>query len=237
MDSIDSVEKEALFFIKKHKKEIIERFASRINFPSVQNPESYFMAGSPGAGKTEFSRVFINDLMNTDHSKRIVRIDLDEIRDLIPESKKMDCNLFTKAASKGVEILFDYAHHNSQNMLLDGTFSKYEISLKNIKRSLDKNRKIVILYLYQDPLVAWRFTKIREKLEKRFISKQLFIQSFLAAKQNVNKIKSVFASKITLNLIIKDLENDIAKYHINIDNVDSYLKCEYGSELLSQKLI
>ena len=50
---------EAVKFIKTHKKDLIVLFAGDELYPQEKRPFSIFMAGSPGAGKTEFSRRFL----------------------------------------------------------------------------------------------------------------------------------------------------------------------------------
>jgi hypothetical protein len=57
---------------------------------------------------------------------------------------------------------------------------------------LDKGRKVAIFYIYQDPLIAWKFTQIREKVEGRYIPKEAFIDAFFNAKENVEKMKKEF---------------------------------------------
>ncbi len=47
---------EAKKFIKKNKKLLIEKFANLDLYKPVVSPVTIFMAGSPGAGKTEFSK-------------------------------------------------------------------------------------------------------------------------------------------------------------------------------------
>jgi len=132
-----------------------------------------------------------------------------------------------RAASKGVDVLFDYVQDKSQNVIVDGTFANWEISYNNVKRALAKNRSVGVFYLYQDPKIAWVFTKKRDEIERRNITKKVFINCFFAAKENVNRIKDIFKEKITLDLIIKDFENKVAKYHINIDRIDNHLKARY----------
>lgn len=48
---------------KDNKKIIIQKFADLSIYLPVQNPTTYFMAGSPGAGKTEYSKSFIKELL------------------------------------------------------------------------------------------------------------------------------------------------------------------------------
>ena len=71
-------------YIKTHKKELCEKFANLKDYPPISNPSAYFMAGSPGADKTEFSKSFIKELAGKEPERRIVRIDADVVRDFIP---------------------------------------------------------------------------------------------------------------------------------------------------------
>jgi hypothetical protein len=90
--------------------------------------------------------------------------------------------------------------------------------------------------LYQDPLIAWEFTKKREAIEGRRVSKEFFIDSFLAAKENANIIKRTFGKQVQLYLVEKDYSNNLGKYTENIDNIDSYIKTGYNREELIKKL-
>lgn len=58
----------------------------------------------------------------------------------------------------------------------------------NIRRSLEKNRQILIFYIYQKPEVAWKFTQARETAEGRNIPKSAFIDQFLGARETVARI-------------------------------------------------
>ena len=210
----------------------MSKFADLTKFPPSQNPFTIFMAGSPGAGKTEFSISLIKQLGEKDPNTKVVRIEVDEIRDIIPNYDKTNSNLIQPAAAIGVEKLFDHVQAHDQNALVDGTFANYEVALKDVKRALGKNRKVGIIYLYQDPAIAWDFTKKREKLEGRVVPKEMFIQAFLNSKENVNKIKREFRNGVRLSLVIKNFENQVEKILFNIDNVDSYLKIKYNSPTL-----
>lgn len=88
----------AVKFIKSHKKELIEQFASDKNYPQEKNPVSIFMAGSPGAGKTEFSRRFLKV-----NKLNMVRIDADDIKEFIPQYNKRNSSDVQGASSLGVE--------------------------------------------------------------------------------------------------------------------------------------
>ena len=136
-------------------------------------PTTLFMAGSPGAGKTEISKRLVPRF-----KQKPIRIDADEIRTICPWYTGNNAHVFQDAATKGVHILYDYALKNNINVILDGTFA-YNGALENIKRSLDRGRKVEIFFVYQDPLQALDFTKKREALEQRRVSREVFTDSFL----------------------------------------------------------
>lgn len=231
--SDDDLEEKAKDWIRDNKKLLIKKFADLNNFPGVSNPFTIFMAGCPGAGKTEYSKSFIESY---DPSTKIVRIDADEIRDIIPGYTGGNAYKFQGAAALGVEKLFDYIQDHKQNVIVDGTFSDFKIGLNNIKRAINRKRKVGIFYLYQDPVIAWEFTKKREKVEGRHVSKDMFITSFFLAKENVNKVKSILKDKIELNLVEKNYTNELAKTRFKIENVDSYLKKLYNKKALEELL-
>ena len=171
MNKLSRDSENAKKFIKKNKHLLFEKFASGKVYQSNENPISLFMAGSPGAGKTEYSKRFIERF-----DSNIVRIDADEIREIIPQYNGANSDVVQGAASIAVDILYSYTLKNKYNLLLDGTFAKFEIVYRNIERSINKNREVAIHYIYQDPLVAWRFTKKREKLEGRRVPKKVFVE-------------------------------------------------------------
>lgn len=226
----------ARIFIKENRKDLCLYFANPSIYPPVINPSSYFMAGSPGAGKTEYSKSFIKQLQQKSPNRKIVRIDADEIRDYIPFYDRTNAEMIQGAAALGVEKLLDFVLKNNQDFLLDATFANYEKSHQNITRCLQRNRKVGITYIYQDPLVAWEFTKKREKLEGRPVPKNAFIKAFFVAKENVDKIKTEFGNQIELELVIKNVDQGVQKSYFNIDKVANYIKIEYNSQTLEDLL-
>ena len=228
--------KEAIKFIKENKQKLCEYFASTEKYFPVENPSAYFMAGSPGAGKTEYSKAFIQELQQRSPKRKIVRIDADDIRDYIPFYDRTNAEIVQGAAALGVEKLFDHVLKNKQDFLLDATFADFNKSHQNIARCLHNKRKIGITYIYQDPLIAWEFTKKREKVEGRYVPKAMFIQAFFSAIDNVDKIKKEYNDKVELELIVKDIDQNIQKSYFNIDYVENYLKIEYNPQMLEELL-
>ena len=78
----DELAKKSLEWVKKNHKKITAQFAG--SFESTPGVAvSIFMAGSPGAGKTEFSIRLLEEI--PENKKYIVRIDPDEIRQSLPQ--------------------------------------------------------------------------------------------------------------------------------------------------------
>jgi len=226
------IEKKSIQYIKDNRKLIQEKFADINKYPSVKTPMSIFMAGSPGAGKTEFAYRYIKDF-----GKPIVHIDPDEIRKIVSSLfGSHNSTLLQRASALGVEKVYDYVMNNNQDVILDGTLVDYNKAFINIERSIKRDRIVYVYYIYQDPVVAWNFTKKREALEHRGIPKDFFIKAFFQAKENVNKLKIEFGKSLQLNLIIKDFENNSIKFELNIEKIDSFLKIIYTKEDLEKLL-
>lgn len=228
----ESKQSEAAFqWIKAQRQKLIEKFANTKEYVADAQPMSFFMAGSPGAGKTEISKRLIARF-----KQKPIRIDAGEIRTVCEGYTRENSHIFQKAASKGVNILYEYALKKNINVILDGTFA-YSRALENIQRSLDHGRKVEIYFVYQDPMQAWEFTKKRELVERRKVSKEIFIDSFFKAQENTNKAKEYFGSSIELNLIIKDFEEDLERLELNIPNIDHFIKKVYTKEELNKLLL
>jgi predicted ABC-type ATPase len=227
----------AIKFVKNNKSLIIDKFANKNKFLPVEKPFTIFMAGSPGAGKTEFSTSFDPKLYAYECNVPIVRIDADEIRKMLPGYNGTNASVFQRAATIGVEKLFDYVNHSDQNAILDTTFSDLTKAKMNIDRSLKHNRKVGIFYIHLEPITAWAYTKIREKNEGRYVNKDFFIKSYIAAKDTVNIIKKLYP-KIELNVVDKIIDKTNQQYPIkptirlNAPNVDNFITFKYNKEQL-----
>ncbi len=172
----EEISKKAVKYINKNKELLIERFANSMDHVPEELPMTIFMAGSPGAGKTEFSKELAEFYNNT-----AVRIDADDIRNFFEDYDGLNAHVFQKAVSIGVDILYRFCLANNFNIILDGTFAHKRVS-GNIQKSLDKNRRVFIAFIYQRPEVAWNFTENRELVDHRKITKDSFIRTFLQSR-------------------------------------------------------
>ena len=119
---------------------------------------------------------------------------------------------------------------------MDSTFSNYEKQLSNIKRTLSSGRGVGIFYIYQDPVLAWKFTKAREIEEGRKVTKETFIEKYFNSMLVVKDIKDEFDDLIRVHFVQKDINNQVSRIEFNVDRVDSYIKKKYDVESLDKLL-
>jgi len=227
----EQLSKEADVFVKKKWEFLKNKFADESIFPSVDNPTSLFMAGSPGAGKTEVSKRLLEEF-----KAPVVRIDADEIRVMFNGYNGNNAEVFQHACGRAVKNLYNHCLKRSKNLLLDATFA-YKGSLDDISASIKKGRRVQIFFIFQEPLVAWGFTQAREKIDRRHVTREVFLDAYFDSIKNVNAAKEQFGSDIDLNLIIKNLQKEkkvIDKTVFKIEGLDSYLPKRYNREELGK---
>lgn len=227
----EEIRAQALAFAREHKREI----AARLTDPAVYLPEdcpvSIYMAGSPGAGKTEASKELIEAVGGA-----LLRIDPDELRTEFDGYTGSNAWLFQPAVSVLVERILDVALKKKQSYLLDGTLTNYEKAKQNIERSLHKNRVVQILYVYQEPRQAWVFVQDREALEGRHIDVDTFIRQYFEARKVVNCLKKDFGKAIEVDLLLKNIDGSHRFARANIDQIDNHIPEKYDSQALRQIL-
>ncbi len=235
---MNDLSRDSFKFAKKNKKEILQQFIGN-QVQKNKKPIFIFMAGAPGAGKTEWSQKLIKILENKNLINGIVRIDADEVRKIFKPLgyDGQNSDKYKSGCIKGIEMLFDNCVKNKYHTIVDGTFSSMRVAQKNIQAALGIKASIFIVYVYQDPLIAWGFTKIRERKEGRRVRKNMFIDSLFKSISNVNMIKNKYKEKVEIWLVEKDISNTkIKNIKFNIDNIDNYLKLKYTPKTLSKLL-
>lgn len=216
----------ALEHAKKHRTEIARRLTDPTIFVPEANPVSVFMAGSPGAGKTEASIELLN-LKAADGAK-VLRIDPDELREALPGYNGANSWLFQRAVIPIIERIHDLALQQGQSFLLDGTLSSYNVAERNIQRSLDKGRTVQILYVYQEPEQAWKFVQARETAEGRRIQPEDFVRQYFAARDVVNRLKAELGKRIQVDLLMKNNDGSHQFYRAGIDRIDNHVPEKYS---------
>merc|ERR1712000_651725 len=128
-DNERAIQDEATEHARKIKKKFAKTVADKARYPKEADPVSVFMAGSPGAGKTEASKALLEQF-----DSEVIRIDADEYRDEFREQGYTGDNswLFQPAVSILVEKVYDLVIGQKQSFILDGTLTNYEKAKKNI---------------------------------------------------------------------------------------------------------
>ena len=225
----ERIEREASLFARKNKKLIAKRLTDPLLFPPDKEPVSVFMAGSPGAGKTEAAIELIKEL-----GSPVIRIDVDELRSECPGYDGNNAWLFQAAASILVEKIHDVALEQRQSFVLDATFSSIERARHNIKRSIGRNRAVLVLYVYQEPHLAWRFVQAREAAEGRRVPPKQFVDQYFGARDAVNRMKTEFGSAIRVDLLLKNIDNSTRTFEANVDQIDSHIPEQYTRDQLEK---
>ena len=234
--SENEIKERAIAFAKANKKVIAKRYTDKNVYPAESHPISVFMAGSPGAGKTESAEALIAKFSDS-HS--VLRIDTDLLRAEFKEYDGFNSSLFQAATSILADKIHDLALEQKQSFIFDGTLSNFERSIENIERSLSakRNREVFIIYVYQDPLQAWDFVKQRAIKDGRYIPREAFIEQYFSARKNVNKIKELYLSKVKVDVVIKNIDGSVLKYIENAQSIDSEVKEQYSKSTLQQIIV
>ncbi|MGH8223377.1 MAG: zeta toxin family protein [Woeseiaceae bacterium] len=228
------LEAEAIKYAKQHRTEIARRLADPAKFVPEERPVSVFMAGSPGAGKTEASIELLK--LRGAGGSHILRIDPDELRAELPGYAGANAWLFQRAVTPLVERIHDLALKQEQSFLLDGTLANYDVARRNVDRSLNKDRAVQVLYVYQEPEQAWRFVQVREAAEGRRIHPEEFIRQYFAARLVVNRLKVEFGKAIQVDLLMKNNDGSQRFYRAGVDQIDNHIPEKYSPADVRQML-
>lgn len=212
------ISEQAVVFAKANRKEIARRLTDPLVYLSEDSPVSVFMAGSPGAGKTEASLEFLARFGGC-----VLRIDPDTYRAELPGYTGSNSSLFQRAVSVLVSAVHDEALRLQQSFLLDGTASNYDTVSLNIRRSLKRGRFVLVLYVYQNPEKAWEFVQARETVEGRNIPRHGFVAQYFAAREVVNRLKYEFGHAVTVDIFIKNHDGSTKSYRQNIQQIDTHI--------------
>ncbi|MGI9307286.1 MAG: zeta toxin family protein [Gammaproteobacteria bacterium] len=182
------------------------------------------MAGSSGAGKTEVAKRLI--------APSILRIDPDELREEFADYDGKNSHLFQGAVTILAEEIHAAALEQGISFIFDGTFSDMERQEKNIARSLEKGRAVSIVYVYQNPVIAWKFVQARAKEEGRTVPKTRFVKTYFGARKTVEAIKAKYGDKINLVLVRKNSIGETTETIPGAASIDKHIPEEYNEETL-----
>jgi UDP-N-acetylglucosamine kinase len=200
---------------RKNKNRLIKQYFKKRNFSSSDPPVAIFMAGIPGAGKTEFTKELVKTLAQTP-----LRIDMDEIAADIEGYSAPTAYAFREGATIILSRIYDKALQNKKDFIFDGTFGSKN-AIKNVRRAQKKGYKVKVYFIYQKPEIAWQFTKDRELVEHRSIDRDGFISSYYNVMFNIKDLQET-CEDVTISLIIKDQENAQGRKIEDVKNLFDY---------------
>lgn len=215
------------------KNEFVQKILKMSGAEPEEFPAAIFMAGLPGAGKTELSRNLIKD-----SGVKLLRIDMDEIAARLPGYVPEKADEFRKPATKLLSEGLNYALHHKISFLMDGTFGSARAG-QNIERSLKHGFSVQIVYAFQNPRLAWQFTLAREKVEHRSIKFDGFVEAYYKTIANIKTISENYGDKITLDIAIKNANNQVGdwKRDVKAGEIDKILKVEYNKDKLIKEIL
>lgn len=226
----EEIRKNAAEYVKSHKADMFEGLVAGKDFSSVNRPVAIFMAGTPGAGKTEVSKWLLSLF-----SPEPIRIDADELRELLPGYNGSNSHVVQSAATIAVEKMLDQTYAKKFSFILDATFA-YKNAAMNLKRAVRRGYATQIYFIYQNPVDAWNFTKAREKKEGRHVPKEAFINAYFASRENVKNVKKEFGDEVLLTLIVRNYTTGESVIHDDVDDIESYLPKDYTKQALEELL-
>lgn len=219
----------ATLFAKENKKRIAKEFTNPAVYAPDRNPVSVFMAGCAGAGKTEAAIEMIAAL-GANSDVRTMRIDPDDLRHLFEGYVGTNSWMFQRAASILVDKIHDMALEQSQSFVLDGTLCNAVKADLNVSRSLKRDRKCIVMFVYQKPELAWRFVQAREASEGRRIPPEVFVAQFFNARDVVNGLKKKYGRQLTVNVLIKNTDASSHEFLGDVERIEDHLHEGYDSE-------
>ena len=166
-------EDDSLQYAKENKKEIISsvidgKEKKRKKLPFLWLEES-------GAGKTEAAQTL------TVLNSNLCVIDADKFRVLFPGYVGNNSDEFQRGSSLLVDAALDLVLKKAIVLFLMLLFATSKVK-QNIERALKKNYNVLVYYVYQDPFVAWDFTK-----NEKWLKGVLFLKSVLSMLFNHEK--------------------------------------------------
>ena len=226
----NNVGTKAMKYVKNHRERLITTFTKGYKESHPEKPLSIFLAGSPGAGKTEYAASILMI------GAGVLRIEADAIREWLPMYTGGNSDMVQQSASRGVDFLYEHALKHGMSIVLDSTFTPYAIALQNVQRSLKRGRLVQLHYVYQDPLAAWAFVKKREIVEGRRVPRTAFIRKSFEAYENVGRIKREFGEQVELTVIVRNYRSQEKQFFTGVSSLESIMKIPYTEKQL-QKIL
>lgn len=174
------------------------------------NGTAIFMAGSPGAGKTEAAE----SLIQIYKKENIMILDPDKFREFFDGYDGSNSDEFQQASTLLFQKVFDRLMKDfnlgiRRNFIVDTTFA-YSNARLNVDRCIRKNITVLIFFIDQDPKIAWQFVQERYKKQGRMVPLSAFEKSSHNSIKNIIEAKKEFDKQVTISVLEKNKDNVIS---------------------------
>lgn len=187
-----------------------------------------FLAGAPGAGKTEFLETVLD-------TENFIVIDIDKYRQYFKWYNGRNADLYQDSCSRVATRIFDYCIKNNLKLIFDGTLTS-EIWLKNIKKALEKERKMGIVLIYQDPVISYSYTIARQERNERKVDIDTFLRIYYSSIHYVFEVVEKY-TEIQFVIGSKNKKREWKQFfYRKKDKFDKHFHVEYNEKALRDKL-
>ena len=169
-------------WVKENKQELVDRFFAAQTIKQAGDKRTIFMAGIPGAGKTEFVR-----RMAKQPGFDYIVIEHDKLVELIDGYKAEHYYAYRQAGNTLVTEILKRCLRQCLSFIFDTTLAKGR-STSNVKQAIARGYKVEVIYVVQEPGLAWQFTQDRERDQKRNISPKGFAETCQLINPNLAEI-------------------------------------------------
>ena len=176
---------------KKNQSTVLTKFFK--DFPHTDSKIAFFMAGIPGAGKTEFAEQVLRDSLPL-----LILVEHDKLVEYIDGYKPENYYNYRKAGSTLVTEVFNACLKQGYSFIFDGTLS-HENGIRNVRKALKAGYTVYVVYIVQDAKVAWELTQAREVVKKRAIEKRGFLETCGKINESLHNIFRTFKDKPKFN--------------------------------------
>ena len=211
-------QKGTIWMVEFLKQRIISEWLDKYRFNDGEN-SAIFLAWAPGAWKTEF----IKSVRTLPEWKDYIVLDTDEYRCLFKGYKWSNASDFQQFASRVMDRMYSFCMKEGLRVIIDGTFAAKSKKIdENIAQCLKRKRLFTIILIYQDPIVSYLYTKIRELEKKRNIPFADFVRKYFESIENVFRIAKEYPVSNVQIVLKKILSSNSEKIYDDIRNRDDF---------------
>lgn len=145
---------------------------------ATSEPMLFFTAGAPACGKSETVKYLLEAYPNTVH------IDPDELRELFPYYIGSNAGNYQKPCTHIISHCFKSAVSRRFDIIHDTNFADTSTAIRNITEAFKKGYWVQIIYVYLDPINAWKHAQKRV----RKILPEVFCHNYFNTRATIQSV-------------------------------------------------